>query len=365
MIGKFYPLHLGHVGLIRRAAAACDDLTVVVMATQLESLSLAIRVGWVSESTDDLPGVRVIGVMDDAPVNYVSEIAWTAHVEVLLAALRNAGRPRPDTVFSSEPYGAELAERLGATAVTDDPSREAVRVSGTAVRQDPAATWHFLPGPVRRDLATRIIVVGAESTGTTTLADQLVEHYRERFPAIRPVAEYGREFTYELFERAAAAAREMGAPVPALDDLVWEGSHFGQIAREQTIREEAAAQAAPLVVADTDAFATSLWERRYVGEASREATRAATVDLPRRDLYLVTDHVGVPFEQDGWRDGEHIRATMTGWFVDGLTAQDLPWVLLRGQPQARLAYAVQVIDALVAQRTGWRSPEWADRTILL
>jgi HTH-type transcriptional repressor of NAD biosynthesis genes len=340
IIGKFYPLHNGHIALMARAAAQCDRLTVIVMASQLESIPLADRVAWTRASTAELGTVTVLGIVDDAPVDYASDQAWVAHVEAMRAALRFAGLPGIDAVFGGEDYIAELAGRLDATAVVDDRQREIVPMSGTAARGDLAGEWMMLPPATRLGLATRIIVVGAESTGTTTLADDLYAHFSERFAHLMRVEEYGREFTYQL-------AAESGG---GMDELVWTTEQFGHIASVQTERENAAALASPLVVADTDAFATSIWERRYVSEHSHGAADAAGPLLPRRDLYLVTDHVGVPFEQDGWRDGEHIRESMTYWFIDGLTARGLPWILIRGSREERLAYAIQAIEPLLSRR---------------
>ncbi|KQO05796.1 hypothetical protein ASF06_17235 [Agreia sp. Leaf244] len=366
IIGKFYPLHAGHVSLIERAAREVDRLVVLVMATQLETIPLERRVAWVTTATAGLGSVTVLGILDDAPVHYDSEIAWVAHHEVTLAALRSGGIRTIDVVFSSENYGAELAERLNAVHVLDDLERRRIPMSGTAAREGLAERWDRLAEPARLDLATRIVVIGAESTGTTTLSEALRAHYRARpgYEAIAEVDEYGRRFTYELHARALAESHASGSPEPAIDDLVWLPEHFAHIARTQTAMEQAAALVSSLVIADTDAFATSLWERRYVGAHSTAAHEAATTGLPRRDLYLVTDHVGVPFDQDGWRDGEHIRPEMTGWIVDGLTTRGLPWVLLRGPHETRLDYAIEVIDALVEKNTTFVSPAWADVTRL-
>jgi nicotinamide riboside kinase len=146
-------------------------------------------------------------------------------------------------------------------------------------------------------------------------------------------------------------ANELAAKTgTGMDDLVWTTEHFANIAHQQTRLENAAALACPLVIADTDAFATSIWERRYVGEHSHGTAEAAGPLLPRHDLYLVTDHLGVPFEQDGWRDGEGIRTEMTEWFVDGLTERRLPWVLLRGAPDERLSYAIEAVEPLLERR---------------
>jgi HTH-type transcriptional repressor of NAD biosynthesis genes len=366
IIGKFYPLHLGHVSLFERAARESDHLVILVMATQIETVRLDTRVSWVTAATAHLGSVTVLGILDDAPVHYDSEIAWVAHHEATMAALRRGGIGTVDVVFSSEEYGAELADRLGAVHVLDDPERRRVPMSGTAARERLAKRWTLLAEPARIDLATRIIVIGAESTGTTTLAEALRAHYRSRpgFESIADVDEYGRRFTYELHERLSAQARSAGMTAPDVDDLVWLPEHFGHIARTQTRMEQSAALACALVIADTDAFATSLWERRYVGVHSTDSADAATKDLPRRDLYLVTDHVGVPFAQDGWRDGEHIRPEMTQWIVDGLTDRGLPWVLLRGAHETRLKYSIEVIDALFEKNSSFVSPSWADVTRL-
>jgi HTH-type transcriptional repressor of NAD biosynthesis genes len=364
IIGKFYPPHLGHLSLIERAAREVDHLVILVMATQIETIPLDQRIAWMTSATEHLASVTVLGILDDAPVHYDSDIAWIAHHEVTMAALRREGIHAVDVIFSSESYGTELAKRMGAEHVLDDPERRRIPMSGTAARENLAERWSQLVAAARLDLATRIVVIGAESTGTTTLAEALRNHYRTRpgFESIADVDEYGRRFTYELHERASAEADASGSPRPGVDDLVWLPEHFAHIAHEQTRLEQAAALDCSLVIADTDAFATSLWEGRYVGEHSTQSIEAATTALPRRDLYLITDHVDVSFEQDGWRDGEHIRAEMTKWVIDGLTARGLPWILLRGPHHTRLDYSIEVIDALIAKNSTFVSPAWADVT---
>jgi len=229
-----------------------------------------------------------------------------------------------------------------------------VRHNG-AMTDAPAAStppWTGLAESDRLQRAVRVILVGAESTGTTTLAEALVAHYRKAYPEIVTVEEYGRQFTYDLLDETATLAAANGLPEPGMDDLVWTPAHFATIAREQTALENAAALAAPLVIADTDALATLLWERRYLGSTTGSESLAGEL-LPRRDLYLVTDHVGVPFEADEIRDGEHLRADMTRWFTDILTERGYPWTLVTGTREKRLADAVAMIDPLLLrQRAG-------------
>lgn len=196
VLGKFYPLHAGHDHLIRTAVRQCAEVTVEVLVASVESIPLAVRLGWVREHH---PTVRVTGAVDDAAVDYGSEAAWDEHMTMIAGLL-----DRPvDAVFTSDSYGAELARRLDAQWVQVDPGRRLNPVSGTAIRADLASGWPELGPAVRATLARRVVVLGAESTGTTTLANALAAHY-----GTVAVPEYGRSYSAEagtpekLFEDA-------------------------------------------------------------------------------------------------------------------------------------------------------------------
>lgn len=364
VIGKFYPPHLGHEYLIGRAARACEAVTVLVMAAASETIPLRDRVAWLRDACAPQPGVTITGVACDAPVDYGDPAVWAAQVAVMRAALAVSGRPAVDAVFSSESYGDELAGRFGARHVAVDPARAAVGVSGTAVRADLAGHWDDLSGPVRAGLAARVTVVGGESTGTTTVSRALAARFAGRggvWTRTRCVEEYGRDYTGLKWRAERAAAAKAGRPEPDLEDIAWTREDFDAVAAGQTRRENAAAaEGSPLLVCDTDAFATSVWERRYLGEQARETGSqpwAAAPGLPRRDVYLLTSHEGVPWEDDGMREGDlGIRAAMTGWFAEELTRAGHSWVLLSGALEERLRLAVRVAESVLARRAGFGAP---------
>lgn len=153
--------------------------------------------------------------------------------------------------------------------------------------------------PVRAWFTRRVVVVGAESTGTTTLARSLAETLRRRggvWAATRWVPEYGRELT----KRKLAALRVVD-PGATVFDVTWSPHDFVEVTEAQNAAEDMAArEGAPILVCDTDARATAIWEERYLGSASPRVRAAARMP----DLYLLTDHEGVPFADDGLRDGE-------------------------------------------------------------
>jgi HTH-type transcriptional regulator, transcriptional repressor of NAD biosynthesis genes len=358
VVGKFYPPHRGHQYLIGQAAARCAQVTVLVMAAGCETLPLADRVSWLQAACGGLPTVTVIGVRCDVPVDFGDEAIWAAQVAVMRAALGGNGRPRVDTIFSCEPYGDELAAWFGAEHVCIDLGRSAVPVSATRIRPEVALHWDDLISAAQAGLAARVVVVGAESTGTSTIAGLLADHYRRRGGAwarTRCVTEAGRDYTIAKWQQARYAAATAGQPEPTLEQLKWTAADFDVVATEQTRREnEAASAGSPLVVCDTDAFATSVWERRYLGGLARGLQAWATTQLPRHDVYLLTSHEGVPWHDDGLREGDlAVRAAMTGWFAEALTAAGHPWVLLTGTWEGRLALAVRVTEAVLARRAAF------------
>jgi HTH-type transcriptional repressor of NAD biosynthesis genes len=323
VLGKFYPLHAGHSALIREASRRCRRVTVQVLASSVESILLDERAQWVRE---EHPEVRVVAAMDEAEVDFHSVVAWDQQM-TLISSLLDAP---VDAVFTSDPYGSELASRLQARWVQIDPGRVTMPVSGTAVRGDVPGHWWALGGGPRSWFTRRVIVVGAESTGTTTLARDLADHYQTSL-----VPEFGRTWSQ---------IRPGGLSAP------WQSVEFDLVAREQARLEDAAARLSPrpLLICDTDVLATSVWHERYVGGPSPSVEQMAKERVP--DLYILTD-CDIPFVQDGMRDGEHLRESMTSRFRDVLASQPAPWVEVRGSRAVRLAEALAAVDQIIED--GW------------
>lgn len=328
VLGKFYPPHAGHHHLIRTALRACERVTVEVLASEVESIPLQNRIEWLRE---DHPTAQVVGGMDEAEIDYDSPAIWDEHMTVIRALLDAP----VDAVFTSDPYGAELARRLDAAWVRVDPGRADNQVSGTAVRADLAGHWYELSTAARAGLAARVVVLGAESTGSTTLAEHLAAHFGAAW-----VPEYGREHTI---------TREGGLDEP------WRPDEFDLIVDRQIAWEDTALRRTPvpLLICDTDVLATALWHERYVGApAPRILARAAA---HRPDLYLLTGDE-IPWIDDGARDGEHIRHAMQQRFRDVLATQPVPWAEVRGTPEQRLAAAAALVEQTLARRTRFALP---------
>ncbi|MBI3724483.1 AAA family ATPase [bacterium] len=318
VLGKFLPPHAGHVFLVEFARRWVDELTVVVGTLSREPIPGELRFRWMREL---FPWSRVVHLTDENPQDPSEhpefwEI-WRASLARLLPSL-------PDFVFASEAYGEKLAEVLGATFVPVDLARAAVPVSGTAIRDDPLGHWRFLPRCVRPHYAKRVCVFGPESTGKSTLARKLAEHYGTLF-----VPEYAR-----------AHLEQRGGRIVAADV---ESIARGQIASEEALVPGSSG----LVFCDTDVLMTCIWSEVLFGACPawiREEARRR-----RYDLTLLLD-VDVPWVGDPVRYLPRERAAFFERCERELRDHDRRFVRVLGSWEERFRIAREAIDALREER---------------
>ena len=306
VVGKFYPPHRGHKLLIDTAKSQVDHLDVMLCVRPEQSIPGSLRAAWLREIHPEATVIEVDDFGDDD-----NSERWAAFTKKTLGYV-------PDLVFTSEAYGDTYARLLGARHVLVDQERLRFPISATRIREDPLSAWEHLEPCVRGHFAMRVRVVGAESTGKTTLAQDLAGQFHTKW-----VPEYGREYT-EIHKGG-------------ISEGDWTSEEFLQIALEQLLREDAAARDCNRVlICDTDPLATCLWHERYLGSWSQAVEKVA-----KGRSYALTLLTGdeIPFVQDGYRDGEHIRHTMTKRFEEVLTRLDEPFHWIRGSRESRLAEA--------------------------
>lgn len=319
VLGKFMPPHAGHLFLCASAAAMVDQLTVLVCWLPDDPIPGEQRLAWMREL---LPGARVIGHGAPVPQHPEDSPAFWPIWRTIVAA----AHPEPiDLLFAGESYGAELARQVGGTFVPLGARALAADrtglggVSATAVRADPWKEWRWLPPPVRRHYAHRIVLHGVESTGKSVLAERLADHFGTIW-----VPEYGRTH-----------AETHGLEMDDADLLL--------IGEAQTATIAAAARASThRVFADTDALMTAAWARMMLGHVP-----PALLAHPKADLYLHCA-ADVPWVNDGTRiygeDGT--RRRFDAMCRELLAEAGAHWVELAGDWDARLATAVAAVEAM-------------------
>ncbi|MDN4038382.1 ATP-binding protein [Massilia sp. YIM B02443] len=164
----------------------------------------------------------------------------------------------------------------------------------------------------------RIAILGAESSGKSTLSEALARHYGTIW-----VPEYLREFV------------DTHARVP------YEEDQFG-IARTQRAREDAAAlQANRFLFCDTTPLMTALYSRVYWG---RVDAQLAALDARHDYALTLVTAPDTPWEPDGLqRESEEVRQRVHQMLLDTLAARGIAYVLLEGG----LPHRMRQVEALL------------------
>jgi HTH-type transcriptional repressor of NAD biosynthesis genes len=319
VLGKFLPYHAGHAHLIRTARAHVDALTVLVCSVEREPIPGRLRHRWVAAAHPDCHVVHVAEEVPQAPEDDPS--FWPIWIDLIA---RHAGAV--DTVFTSELYGDELADRIGARHVCVDIARRDVPVSGTKVRDDPMTFWEFLPPEVRPYFVRRIAILGAESTGKTTLAQRLAQRFDTTW-----VPEYGRAYCERLDARALSLAD-------------FDAIGLGQLAAEGA----AAHEANRVLICDTDLLTTCTWSELITG--TRPAWLAAAA-RERSYAHVLLLDADVPWIDDGTRVLRDRRHEHTTLLVDGLRQAGQSYTLLSGSFADRFDEASRIVAETIARKT--------------
>ncbi|MCR9161013.1 MAG: AAA family ATPase [Nannocystaceae bacterium] len=166
-------------------------------------------------------------------------------------------------------------------------------------------------------MTTRIVLIGAESTGKSTLAEALAT--AKDLPR-----------THEFVRTYAAA---LDRPLQEAD--------LDRIARGQLAEEDRHGDV-PVVLHDTNLLSTLIYARHYFGVEQAWLEEAFAARHYAVYLFCQPD---IPWVADpGQREGPQARAQLHGLFEAELRRRSLPCVRIRGDRDVRLRAALAALD---------------------
>lgn len=172
----------------------------------------------------------------------------------------------------------------------------------------------------------KIVLFGPESTGKTTLSEDLARYYQEPM-----VKEYMREYLQEVWD----AEKRICEP----QDIIPIAE--GQMAAENRLSKEAD----HLLICDTDLLELKVYsEAYYDGYCDPQLLKHALNNYYH--LYFLT-YIDVPWTPDDLRDKPHDREGMFQRFQNTLEQHQKPYFILKGNREVRFKNAVEKIDQLI------------------
>jgi HTH-type transcriptional regulator, transcriptional repressor of NAD biosynthesis genes len=316
VIGKFRPVHQGHIALINFALQYCDELIVSMSYTPTDPIPHSLRFDWLKKIFEINPKIKVEESLDDfdsenLSLNERTKI-WARFIEKRF--------PKIDVVVSSEEYGVPFAQHLKATSVLFDPSRNQIPISATKIRTRPFAYWQYIPEIVRPYFVKKICFYGPESTGKSVMAKNMAAHYQTEFvPEVAREIVSSNDFT--------------------VDDII-------RIAKTQNERViEKSKSANKLLFCDTDLITTQIYCRHYLKTVPR-----ILFELENEinyDHYFLFD-IDVPWVADHLRDLGDRRKEMFQTFEVELNKRGLQYQLITGNWKDREQLVVSKINSILA-----------------
>jgi NadR type nicotinamide-nucleotide adenylyltransferase len=173
----------------------------------------------------------------------------------------------------------------------------------------------------------KIVAIGPESTGKSTLCQQLADHYDTLW-----VPEYARAY---MAEHGAAYT---------YDDLLAIAK--GQVALEEEYIAKAHQQQHPLLFIDTDQYVMKVWADYVYTHCHPWILEQ--ISQRKYDLYLLCN-VDLPWEADVLREYPdlQVRQRIYDIYKNELLQQSVPWVEITGNYDERLQKAVSTVDNLL------------------
>lgn len=171
----------------------------------------------------------------------------------------------------------------------------------------------------------RIVIYGPESTGKTTLANDLANHYKTKC-----APEYAREYLQKKWDLLEEKCN--------LNDLI--NIALGQINLENKI----VSKSKKFIFCDTNILVTKVWsETHFNGYCSPEIKKI--LRSVSYDYYLLTN-IDVPWVKDDLRDRPNDREEMFSYFKKELDINEVKYSLVSGDREERLKRAILILDKI-------------------
>ncbi len=180
----------------------------------------------------------------------------------------------------------------------------------------------------------KIVILGPESTGKSTLCAQLAAHFKSSW-----VPEYARTFLQDT------------GNAYGYEDL-WEIAKGQKLGEENAVKNyykmhpvAVGTPAYPLFV-DTDLYVIKIWSEISFSKCDNRIL--TSIAQHKQDLYLLCD-TDLPWVEDPLREYPELdmRKKIYQFYLDAMVNQHVPWVTINGGYEKRLEKAIESVNSFL------------------
>ncbi|MBP5178841.1 MAG: AAA family ATPase [Lachnospiraceae bacterium] len=323
--GSFNPLHMGHVDCIIRAANMCKELYIVLsIGHNRGEIDGRIRYRWIYQLTKHIGNVKIITLEDEAASKAeYDEKYWQSDADKVKAAV---GKPI-DVVFCGSDYDENSFwnKCYPESKLYIFPRND---ISSTEIRKNPYAHWDWIPNIAKPYYVKKVLLMGGESTGKSTLTINLANRFNTNY-----IDEAGRDIS----ERSGT-------------DMMMLSEDFTEILLQHKLNEiKAIEHSNKVIFEDTDALITQFF-MGFLEDPGIEKNKALSDAIDALNFYdlILFLEPDVEFVQDGDRSEEirDNREKYSDQIKDLILSHGKRFVIVSGSYEERYEKAITEVNRL-------------------
>lgn len=324
--GSFDPLHIGHINVIIKGASICKKFHIFIFYNETNDyIKKELKYRWILNSTRHLPNIKIHLIKEESWKKY-DEYLWKKDTVKIKKII---GEPIDAVICGSDYKNRNIFETLYENSEIIYYDRNEVPISSTAIRNNPLKCWEFIPKVAKSYFTKKILIIGSESTGKSTLVENLASYYNTNF-----VVEIGRE-TCDY-----AGGEDKILYEDLLENLIRQ--------KEEVIKGIKTSN--KLLFVDTDALTTNFFSEVLLDDLNQKeniTNLSKHINLSNDwDLVLFLDIDGVPFVQDGTRNEEFKieRKKYNSLLKEMFDENNLNYEVIKGNYLERFEQAKKIIN---------------------
>lgn len=289
IFGKFYPLHTGHIYFIQRASSHSDILHIVMGYNKIRDNVLFKNSGmskkptfkdrlcWLLQTFKYQKNIFIhsFNEIDITP----SPIGWKEW-SIKIKKFMHSKNITANYIYTSEKRDKKkYLKYFNIKTILIDPNRVFIDISSTKIRENPFYYWDYIPIEVKPFFVKKIVILGGESSGKSTLVNKLSSIFNTT-----KVWEFGRKYIFS----------HLGG-----NEIVLQYSDYKKIALGQIKQIDIAVKYAnKITFIDTDFITTQAFCKKYEGK--EHPFLKILINQYKFDLVILLEN-NTPWIYDGLR----------------------------------------------------------------
>lgn len=327
--GSFNPLHMGHVRCMVQAATMCTELNIVIsQGVARNEVDLTVKYRWIYMVTKHLPNVRIHILEDscESKESYGKEL-WKEDAEKVKEMIGK----EIDVVFCGDDYKEGNNFYKMCYPESEIIYFERDDISSTLIRSNPYKYWDMLPECVRPYYVKKVMLIGGESVGKSTMTIQLARYYNTTF-----IDEAGRDISMRS----------------GTDKMMLMEDYTDILLTHKMNERKAMESANKVLFVDTDCLITQFYleflNDQTKGKKENDMLADAIAGLNQYDLVVFLEP-DVEFVQDGTRNEaiKEQREYYSNRIKEIYDAHDITYQCVSGDYSTRFKQVTQLVDELL------------------